>query len=179
MADINLLPQEERENERFYLLVKRLQFVSVGALAITALLVIVTLVLFTTSSSRKANLASQIADLSSTINSLKAQEEFLVVVKDKVSTASKLSLSRVKYHNLFNKLATIIPQGVYFTDLRVASGKVVVTGRARSSSDVAGLVSAMTSAKGSELIVDLSVDTVSSDEAGVYSFAISGKLVSD
>lgn len=179
MADINLLPQEEQENERFYILVKRLQFASVGALAITALLVIVTLVMFTTSSSRKVNLASQIADLSSSINSLKAQEEFLVVVKDKVLAASKLSSKTVEYHNLFNKLATIIPQGVYFTDLRAASGKIVISGRARSSNDVAGLVSALTSARGTQIIRDLSVDTVSSDEAGVYSFVISGKLVSD
>lgn len=179
MADINLLPQEERENERYFLLVKRLQVAAVGALVVTAILVIITLVMFTTFSSSKTSFSSQIEDLSSRINGLKAQEELLVVIKDKVSNASRLSGARVEYHSLFNKLAAIIPQGVYFTDVRVTSGKTVISGKARSSSDVAGLVSALTSAKGTEIISDVSVDTLSSDEAGIFSYVISGKVVGD
>lgn len=179
MADINLLPQEERENEQYFLLVKRLQVAAVGALVVTAILVIITLVMFTTFSSRKAGFSSQIEDLSSKINGLKAQEELLVVIKDKVGNASRLSGARVEYHSLFNKLAAIIPQGVYFTDVRVTSGKAVISGKARSSNDVAGLVSAVTSARGTEIISDVSIDTLSSDETGIFSYVISGKVIGD
>lgn len=179
MADINLLPAEERESERYFLLVKRLQVAAVGTLVVTAILVIVTLVMFTTFSTRRASISSQIEDLSSRINGLKAQEELIVVTKDKVANAARLSVARVEYHSLFNKLAAIIPQGVYFTDVRVTSGKAVISGKARSSSDLAGLVSALTSAKGAEIISDVSLDTLSSDEAGIFAYVISGKVVPD
>lgn len=179
MADINLLPAEEKANERYYALVHRLQIASVGILAVTAIVTIVTLALFTSASSRRSSLVSELSDLSFQVNSLKAQEELIVVVKDKVRTSEQLSTSRIEYHNFFNKLAQIVPSGIFFTDFRVAAGKAVISGRARTSGDVASFVSSLTGAAGTELVSDVSIDTLSSDETGVFSFVISAKVVGD
>lgn len=179
MADINLLPAQERANERYYALVHRLRIASIGLLVTVAVATIGTLVLFASFSSRRSNLISQLEDLSAQVNSFKSQEELIVVVKDKVRASEQLATSRVQYHNFFNKLAQIVPGGIYFTDFRVSSGKTVISGRARTAGDVAGFVNSLTSAKGSELVSDVSVDTLSSDETGVFSFVISAKGVGD
>lgn len=179
MADINLLPQEEKANERYYALVHRLQIASVAVLAIVAVLTVATLILFTTFSRARSNLVAQLEDLSATVNSFKSQEELIVVVKDKVGSAEKLAILRLEYHNFFNKLAQLVPQEIFFTDLRISSGKVVISGRARTSGDMGGFVAILTSAKGTELVSDVSVDTLSSDETGVFSFVMSMKVVGD
>lgn len=177
MADINLLPEEEKSQEKFLLLSKRLQMASVGFLILTALLTVLTLVLYTTFSSKRTQLVSQIEDASSTIVSLKAQEELLVVVRDKTSASLDLLAARVEFANFFNKLANFVPQGVFFTDVRFLSGKAVFSGKAKTSGDVATLVSTLSSARGAEIVSNLAVDALSSDEAGIFSFVISAKLV--
>lgn len=179
MADINLLPQEEKANERYYALVHRLQIASVGVLVIVAILTVVTLFMFTTFSRTREGLVTQLADLSATVNGFKSQEELLVVVKDKTVAAEKLTTSRVDYHNFFNKLANLVPEGIFFTDFRVSAAKAVVSGKARGSDDVANLVNSLTSSKGTELVSDVSVDTLSSDETGQFSFVITVKVTGD
>lgn len=177
MADINLLPEEEKSQEKFLVVSRRLQMASVGFLVLTALLTVLTLVLYTTFSSRSAQLVGEIEDVSSRIASLKAQEELLVVVKDKASVSLDLLAARVEFANFFNKLANLVPQGVFFTDVRFLSGKAVFSGKAQTSADVAGLVSTLSSARGAEIVSDVAVDALSSDEAGIFSFVISAKLV--
>lgn len=177
MADINLLPEEEKAQEKFVLLSKRLQMASVGFLVLTALLTVLTLVLYTTFSSKNAQLVSEIENASSEIVSLKAQEELLVVVRDKTSASLDLLAKRVEFGNFFNKLADLVPQGVFFTDVRFLSGKAVFSGKAQTSADVAGLVSTLSSARGAAIVSDVAVDSLSSDEVGVFSFVISAKLV--
>jgi Tfp pilus assembly protein PilN len=179
MADINPLPAEERANERYYTIVHRLQIASVAILATVAVLTIVTLILFTSASSRHSNLVLELEDLSAAIHNLKPQEELIVVVKDKVGVSQQLVTANIFYNNFFNKLAGIVPSGIYFTDFRVSAGKAVISGKARASGDVGSFVSALTGAKGSELVADVSVDTLSSDETGVFSFVISAKVIGD
>ena len=122
-------------------------------------------------------MVSQIDDAISTIASLKAQEELLVVVRDKTSASLDLLAKRIEFANFFNKLANLVPQGVFFNDVRFLSGKAVFSGKARTSTDVATLVSTLSSARGAEIVSDLAVDALSSDEAGIFSFVISAKLV--
>lgn len=177
MADINLLPEEEKREENFLVFSRRLRLASAGFLVLTALLTIATLVAYTTFSSQNAQLVSQIENVSTKIASFKAEEELLVVVKDKAATASKILAKRVEFANFFNKLANLVPQGVFFTDVRFLSGKVVLSGKAQTSADVAGLVSALSAARGAEIVSDVAVDALSSNEAGIFSFVISGKLV--
>lgn len=176
MPDINLIPQDERNSQRAESLQKRLQFASIGFLVMTAVLTIVTLVLFAATSSTRSKLIAQQQDASSKINRYKSLEELMVVAKDKAGTADKLMGSRVDFTKFFQKMATMIPQGVYFTDIRINNGKVVLSGRAKTSADVAVLVSSLSST-GREVISDLSVDSLSSDENGNFNFVASAKVV--
>lgn len=176
MADINLVPLEEKAQARVELIQKRLQFASIGILIVSAVLTLITLVMFTTSVSKKNDLIAQVEENSSKINQFRSQEELLVVSKDKAAAADSLLSARVDFNNFFNKLASIIPQSVYFTDMRISDLKVTVSGRAKTSADIAGLVSALTSANGAEIVNGVTVDSLSSDEFGVYAFVISGKV---
>lgn len=176
MPDINLIPTEEKAEERAENLQKKLQYISIGVLAVCAVVTLITLMMFTKTVTEKNALIAQVNDNSVKINQYKAQEELLVVAKDKAAAASKLISQRTDYAALFNKMAGIIPQGVYFTDLRVSSAKVNISGRARTSADVAGLISSLTSNIGSGLIKNVALETLSSDEFGTYSFVISGGL---
>ena len=176
MADINLVPLEEKAQERIEMMQKRLQLASIGILIVSAVLTLMTLLIFTTSVSRKNDLIAQVEENSSKINQYRLQEELLVVLKDKAAAADSLLLLRVDFNNLFRKMASIIPQGVYFTDMKVADLKVTISGKAKTSADVAGLVSALTSASGAEIINGVSVDSLSSNEFGIYAFVISGKV---
>lgn len=177
MADINLIPQEERASARVELLQKRLQFFSVGLLVTTAVLTILTLAFFTMFASRREQLYGEVEEYSARINKLKVQEELLVVIKDKSSVANKIVTSRVDFPKVFEKFSQLVPQGIYFTDIRVAAGKIVISGRARTSADANGLASSLVSAGGAEVVSDVSLDSLSSDEEGIYTFVISAKLV--
>lgn len=177
MADINLIPQEERTNARVEGLQKKLQIYSVGFLILTAIVTIVTLVVFTMFSSKRAQLVSEVEELSASINKFKDREELIVVVKDKASAADKIISTRVEFTEVFDKFASLIPQGVYFTDIRVASGKIVLSGKAKTSADVAGLANSLSSASAAEVVSDVSIDSMSSDVNGTYSFVASAKLI--
>src|SRR3989344_574080 len=176
MADINLIPQEERASERAQNLQHRLQFFSIGLLVLTALFTVATLVLFSSFSAKRAELVAQVEDSTSRINSYKAQEELMVVVKDKAGSAGKIINSRIEFVKMFDKFQGLIPQNVYFTDVRVASAKIIISGKARTSADVAGLASSFTSAGGQEGLSEGSIDSLSAAEDGVYSFVLSAKV---
>ena len=176
VRDINLLPFEEKAQERFEQLVKRLSKISVVFLAATAIFTLVTLFFFTSLVSKRSELISKIESASNTINSYKASEELIVVVKNKVGVADKVLALRIEYPSVFETFSKLVPQGVYFTDVKVASDKVTISGKAKTSADVAGLVSSLLSAEGTKVISAISVDSLNSDEVGTYSFVISGKL---
>lgn len=178
MADINLIPQDERNSVRAESVQKRLQISSIGFLIFTAVLTVITLSLFAMFASKKSALIADVEEHSAKINTLKAQEELVVVAKDKASAADKIIAGRVEFSEVFEKFAALIPQGIYFTDVRVTLGKIVISGRARTSSDVASLASSLVSARGTEIVSDVSIDSLSSDENGVYAFVLSAKLVS-
>ena len=165
MADINRLR-------------KKLNLFSVFLLIFTAISAVVILVFFTSLASAQQKLLSSVEQSSLAIDSYKAQEELSVVTKDKASIAFKIIAARGNQLKALNTLAEIIPQGVYFTDLKFSGGKAVFSGRARSSADVAGFISALVSARGSEILSDVNIDSLGSGESGVYTFAVSGKLAS-
>lgn len=176
MPDINLIPVEEKAQERAEHFQKQLQAISIGVLAVSAVVTLFTLMMFTKSVSEKNDLIAKVEENSVKINQYKPQEELLVVAKDKAGAAEKLLTQRTDYTTFFNKMASIIPQGVYFTDVRVSAAKVNISGKAKTSADVAGLVSSLTSSAGSGLIKNIALETLSSDEFGTYAFVISGEL---
>ena len=177
MAEINLLPVEEKEAERFKLLQKRLTVASVVFLVVTAILTLATLFFFTSVSKTRQNLNERVEETSTKINSLKSTEELIVVIKKKAQAADKILNLRTDYPEVFERLSQLIPQGVYFTDLKVSADKMIFSGRAKTSADVAGLVSSLLSAEGSKAVSGVTVDSLISDEKGVYSFVITTQLV--
>lgn len=176
MSDINLIPVEEKAQERAEHFQKQLQLVSIGVLAVGAIVTLFTLIMFTKSVSEKNDLITKVEENSVKINQYKPQEELLVVAKGKAGAADKLLAQRTDYTTFFNKMANIVPQGVYFTDFRVSGTKVNISGKAKTSADVARLVSSLTSAAGSGLVKNIAIETLSSDEFGTYAFVISGEL---
>ena len=153
MADINLLPVAEKEAENLEVLRKRLTIVSIVLLVFTAVFTLITLGLFTSFASQRSNLITKIEASSNEINSLKATEELIVVIKGKVSAGYKILTARVNFANIFGQ-----------------------SGKAKTSAEMAGLVSSLTSASGSQIISSVNIDSLNSDENGVFSFAISGQL---
>jgi len=176
MAEINLLPVEERAHEQFLLLSKRLSIASIVLLVFTAVFTLATLVLFTSLVSARSDLVTKVEENSSKINELKASEELITVVQEKASAADKLLTARINHKTIFESLSQLIPQGVYFSDIRFSGDKVSISGKAKSYADVAGLASSFLSDEGRKLFSGVSVDSLSSDETGVFVFAITAQL---
>ncbi len=177
MADINLLPVEEKSAESFENIRKKVLWGSIGFLVFTAISAMVVLGFYSTLAGKRANLVANIQESSGQIDQLKPKEELIVVVKQKASNAEKILTARRDLVNTFNQFAQLVPQGVYFTDIRFSGGKVALSGKARSSADIAGLVSQLVSANGAGIYSNVSVDTLSSEENGAYTFALTMNLV--
>ncbi|MCR4324118.1 MAG: PilN domain-containing protein [Candidatus Curtissbacteria bacterium] len=176
-AEINLLPQQEKIAEGAQTAGRKLKTFAVGLLVLTAILTIITLGLFAFYASKRSNLIAEIEENSASVNQYKLQEERLVVVKDKVGVVSSLIAARENYPNFFEVLATLVPQDVYFTDLKVSENKVAISGKARSSGAVAALVSGLLSERGIPIVNTIGIDSLSSDQTGTYSFIVSANLV--
>ena len=176
MADINLLPAEERNARTFEVAQGKLTLVSAIFLIVTAVFTMGTLGFFVTLTTQRSQLLSQIEEASARINSLKSAEELVVVTKGKVSTASKILSARVNFAGFFEKLAVLVPQGVYFSDVRFTGSRISLVGKAKTSSDISGFVGTLVSPAGSQIVSNVSVDSLSSDESGVYSFSMSAQL---
>ncbi|OGD84978.1 hypothetical protein A3B51_00260 [Candidatus Curtissbacteria bacterium RIFCSPLOWO2_01_FULL_41_18] len=177
MAEINLLPVDEKKTETFESIRRKLSLLSVLLLVFTSISAVAVLAFFASLASAKQKLDSKVAQSSLAIDSYKLQEELAVVTKNKVSTASKIIAARGNQLKALNTLSEIIPQSVYFTDIKFSGGKAVFSGKARTSADVAGFISALVLSKGSEIISDVTIDSLSSSESGIYTFSVSGKLV--
>lgn len=176
MAEINLLPVEERAEEQFLLLSKRLTIASAVILILTAIFTLATLAFFTSLASKRSELVKEVEENSVKIENLKANEELIVVVQEKVSAADKILLARTDHGKILEDLADLIPQDVYFTDIRISSDKLMFSGKAKSYADVAGLATSLLSEKGHKIFSGVSVDSLSSDESGEFSFAITTEL---
>ncbi|MBI2327015.1 PilN domain-containing protein [Candidatus Curtissbacteria bacterium] len=173
MAEINLVPQEERSARNFEQLRRKLTLISTLALVISAVFTMSTLVFFISLTQERSRLINQIGESSVRINNLKAIEELLVVTKGKISSAIKIIDQRTNFPNFFEKISSLIPQYVSFSDMRFNAGKLVISGRAKTSSDMAGFVSSLVSAEGSKLVSDVNIDSLNSSETGIYSFVVS------
>lgn len=177
MADLNLLPVEEKSAERFGLISKRLMITSIVLLIFTAISALATLLFFASVATTRQKLIEQVEQASRKINDFKSTEELIVVTKQKASISDKILTDRLNHLTTFETLSVIIPQGVYFSDLKISQGKIAVSGKARTSADVAGLVAALLSPRGAEIVSDVTIDNLSSDESQAYSFNISARIL--
>ncbi len=176
MADINLLPEEERSAESFENIRKKLLVGSIGTLIITGILTLGVLFYFTSLSSQKDKLIKRVESSGSKIESLKAQEELIVVTKEKAVDASKILTARINMADFFDKFSKLLPQNLYFSDMRIVGGKLTASGRAKTSGDMASFIAALVSSRGTQLVNNITVDSLSSDDAGAYAFVINMQL---
>jgi len=176
MAEINLIPQEAKKSEEFEKLKGKLTVVSIIILVLTAVGSIVTLAFFAYLVSQRDSLFSRVEEASTTVNSYKESEELIVVAKDKTSIASNILETRLDQVKIFTTLAQIIPKNVYFTDIKITSKDTQINGKAGTSADIAGLVSALTSSEGSSIVSNVSIGSLVSDETGAYTFALSATV---
>lgn len=176
MADINLLPVEDKGTEAAEGIKKKLSVVSAVVLVATAAFGVVTLVMFTSIASQRQKIQNRIDTNTAQIESLKDTEAMIVVTKDKASIADKVLSGRADQVNLFNQFAQLVPENVYFTDIKFTGNKATFSGKAESSADVAGLISSLASDQGSKIISNVNIDSLGSDQEGVYTFNISAQL---
>jgi Tfp pilus assembly protein PilN len=148
-------------------------------LVVTAVLTIVTLVLFLSFASKNKSLEEEIANDSLRVNQLKSREELLLVIKDKLSVALILLGTRQNYPSFFEELSTLVPRDLYFTDMKVTGDEIIISGKARTSSDIAGFANALLSLEGASIISNVGIDSLSSDETGVYTFVVSGMIIEE
>jgi len=176
MTDINLVPEESKKTESLDNLKDKLTIVSVAVLALTAIGAVVTLAFFGYFSNQREVNVSRVNEAAGIIDDFKSTEELLVVTKDKASTAESLVNSRVKYVDFFATVVEILPQRVSFNSMNVGKEQVTFSGKAGSSADIAGLVSALTSEKGQEIVSNVDVGSLSSDESKEYNFSVVAEL---
>src|SRR3990167_2835652 len=152
MADINLLTSEEKTAERIDFARKKLLAVSIVILVFTAISTLATLGFYTSLVSKRSQLVKDVQSSSVAISDLQVTEELITVVKAKASIADKIFSTRSNLSSFFNQLEELVPQGLYFSDFRVSAGKLAISGKARSSADMAGFVTALSSQKGAQIV---------------------------
>ncbi len=176
MPDINLLPVEDKGSEAAEGIRKKLTLFSALVLVLVAAFGVVTLVMFTRYASGRAKIENEIESSTAEINSLKDTEALVVVTKDKASVAEKVLSGRSDQVNVFSQFAQLVPQNVYFTDIKFTGAKATFSGKAKTSADIAGFISSLASDSGSKIISNVNIDSLSSDQDGVYTFSISSQL---
>lgn len=176
MTDINLLPEEERKSESLEKIKGKITLVSIAILVLTAISAFVTLAFFTFLSQERAKHLENVQQAVVEVESYKNVEELLAVVKDKSSSALLVTNANKDKVKLLTEFAQLIPQDVYFTDVNVSANDMTLNGLARTSADVAGLVSSLKSSKGAGIVTEVSLNGLSTDSSGVYKFSLQTTL---
>ena len=176
MAEINLLPVEEKASESLTNSQKKVTFVSFGVLIVTAVATVAILILFTIYAGQRNKLLEANAQFTGKIESLKNVEELLTVASKKVTTGEKVLSTRLEYTDFFNNFSALVPQGVYFSSIKITGSKISISGKAKTSADVAGFVSQLVSNSGSKLVSGAIIDSLNSDEKGVYTFSMTAEF---
>lgn len=176
MADINLLPVEDKSVENLTDLQKKATIVSFGLLIVTAVATVATLIMFTIYAGERNTINEKIGVSSGNIEKLKPVEELLVVASKKAGSAQKGLSTRFDYVDFFNGFSALVPQGVYFSDVKISGTKLSLSGKAKTSADIAGLVSSLVSDSGQEVISGANIESLSSDSKGVYVFTMTADI---
>lgn len=170
---INLLPKIE-VNEEKVALTLRLRVVSiiVVALALVAEGVLLTYSLSIVDRSR--NVREQITRLEETIASYKEVESQALVLKQKVRAISSIIKAEFSYPKLLSDLASLMTQDMYFTELSAeSSGKVTLTGVAKSSTDLGTFIANITDPqKGGVYFSEATLGSLSGAKDGSYRFTL-------
>ncbi len=174
MADINLLPSEEKSSDTLNSLQKKLTIFSVAVLAVVAVFTVVTLISFTTAKSAESQLKVDIEKATGDVAANKTTEGLLTIISKKVTSANKVISGRLIYTDVLTKMAELMPTDVYFSDLKITGAKISTSAKAKTSADVANLVSSfVTSDEGKKLFSSISIDSLATDSENNYALCVS------
>ena len=177
MADINLLAQESKQYESFENLRKKISVAAVILLVVVSIATLATLAFFTNLVMARGKLIARVDEAAVRVNDFKAVEELAVVTKEKASLAQEIINRRSDKVGFFNNLAQLVPQNVSFSDIKISQQRVTISGQAKTSADIAALVSGLLSSQGATIVSGVSVDSLVSGEGGRYSFGLSANVV--
>lgn len=183
MAEINLMPSEDKASEGLTKLQKKLSIFSVFVLFVIAVFTVVTLIMYTSAKAQESKLKVRIEKAAAEINSQQTAEELLTVIGKKAEIAQKAISARLIYTDILNRMAALMPQNVYFGDLKIDGNKISTSAKAKTSADVAGLVSSFVSSdEGKKLFSSVTIDSLASvsdpdTKQLIYSFSLTLQVI--
>lgn len=178
MPEINLLPEEERKEVAQAKLKRKIAIYSFAALVITIVISFMIFGYWLTLKRTDDRLSLQISNLTSQIQQLSNVENLARTLKTKLAAISGISQKSQNFENLLSDVAQITPPGVTLSDLTVSDQNLItLAGTANSAPEFSGFVT--TILKPGVTAADFSnvtVESLTRDDAGIYKFTISAKL---
>lgn len=178
MAEINLLPEEERKQVETKKVKQKVRKYSSLALIATIIVSVFVFAFWVVLVQQDRQLTTKIDDLSSQIKNLSNVESLARVLKNKLSSIVSISAKSQNFEDLLNNVSQIIPAGVTLSDLTVSDqGLITLTGTAVSASEFSSLVTTLSHQDASRAnFTTVTVESLTRDDKGIYKFAISAKL---
>jgi type IV pilus assembly protein PilN len=141
MARINLLPWREQlraERQREF------GFILVGALIISGLIGFYAWShvegLIDDQRARNKFLKDEIAEVDKQLKSIKELDKLKSNLVSRMKVIEQLQSSRPQIVHLFDELVTVLPEGVYLTDVKQSGSLVTLNGQAQSNARVSALM---------------------------------------
>jgi type IV pilus assembly protein PilN len=162
MAYINLLPWREEA-----LKVKQKEFVTIlagAALVCFALVLLVNLYFQTRIDgqlTRNAYLKNEIQILDIQIAEIKTLNEKKDALQKRIDVVEQLQRSRNVGTQVLNEIATIIPNGIYITQIDKSGNTIQITGKSESNNHLANMIRAV---ELSDLFTDATPESITSDD---------------
>lgn len=179
MAEINLLPEEERAKIVREVVKKKFNFFNIGALILITAATIVVFGYWGLVSRTNSKLNQDITQREATISNFAEVETLARLLKNKAAGLVSIFSAQADFGKMLETVATFVPSGVVLSDLTVSeAGKLTLSGEAISSAEFSSLLNAFVDPNlGGRLVSAVSVESLSRDEAGIYKFSISSTLV--
>lgn len=178
MAEINLLPEQERKAVAVKRLKNRVTIFSVVSLILAALLSIAVFGYWGVLIAQEKQLGDKLSKLEQQIEGLKTVEGLARVLKNKLAALTVISGKLTNFDKVLTDITQVVPAGVTFSDLTVSDkGILTLTGNAATATEFSNLVTALLHQDaGGANFSDVAVESLSRDEKGIYKFSISAKL---
>mgnify|MGYP005989925455 FL=1 len=162
MAYINLLPWREEalkaKQKEFFIMLA-----AAGAIAF-ALVLLVNLYFQARVDgqlARNAFLKNEIQLLDSQIAEIKTLNDKKAALQERIDVIEQLQRSRNVGTQVLNEIATIIPNGIYITQIDKAGNIIQITGKSESNNHLANMIRAI---ELSDLFTDATPESITSDD---------------
>lgn len=160
MAYINLLPWREEaqkaQQKEFYMIL--------GAVAFSALLIVILVVQFYQlridgQNSKNQYLKNEIQQLDIKIKEIQGLKEKKNQLQKRIEVVQQLQKSRNVGTQVLNEIATIVPTGIYLTEIEKQGNMLEISGKSESNNHLANMIR---ETETSTLLTDAQIETISS-----------------